>query len=147
MASRRLQIRVTRAELYVDPSPPRNDKRKHTKVCVNTVRHLDSGSTTDGAAHFTWLQASEAIAKLVVFGSTSTGEFQVPCRVDGVTRKRRESIRKPHATAIRRDPVGIDCDPSPCQPGFVNAPYHSGCLIIAKCLGDWISNRGGILVR
>ena len=77
MASRRLQIRVTRAELYVDPSPPRNDKRKHTKVCVNTVRHLDSGSTTDGAAHFTWLQASEAIAKLVVFGSTSTGEFQV----------------------------------------------------------------------
>lgn len=142
MASRRLQLSVTRAEPYVDPNPSRYGKRKHTKVCINTVRHLDSDSATDAAVHFTWLQASEAIARLVVFGSTSTGEYQVPCRVDGVTLKRHESIPKLLATTFRCDPVGTDCDLALCRPRFVNSTYDSCCLIIVKCLGDSTSNPG-----
>jgi hypothetical protein len=142
MASRRLQVSVTRAEHYVDVNPSRDGKRKRTKVCINTVRHLDSDSTTDGAIHFTWLQASEGIAKLVVFGSTLTGEYQVPCRVGGVTLTPQESIPKLLATTFRSDPVGTDYDLTPCQPGFVNSTYDSSCLIIVKCLGDSTSNPG-----
>jgi hypothetical protein len=142
MASRRLQVSVTRAELCVEPNPSRHGKRKHTKVCGNTVRHLDSGSTINGAADFTWLQASEATANLVAFDSTSTGEYQVLCRVDGVTLERRDSIQKPRAASFRRDPVGTECDTFPCQPGFVDSKYHSCCLIIVKCFDDSISNPG-----
>jgi hypothetical protein len=68
VASRRWQVSVTRAKLYVDLNPSRDGKRKRTKVCINTVRYLGSASTSDGASHFTWVQASEGIAKLVVFG-------------------------------------------------------------------------------
>jgi hypothetical protein len=140
MASRRLQVSITRAELYVDLNPSRDGKREHTKVCINTVRHLGSDSTTDGAPHFTWMQTSEGIAKLVVFGSTSTDEYQVPCRVVDVTLKRQESIPKLLATTFRSDPVGAACDLAPCLRGFLNSTYDSWGLIIVKCLGDSASN-------
>jgi RepB DNA-primase from phage plasmid len=134
MASRWLQVSVTRAALYVDASLSRYGRRKHTQESIDTVHHLDSHFPIYAEAHGTWLRASESIAKSVVFVSTSTGEYQVLCRVDDAALELQNRALKLLAIAFRPDPACNDCDVVLRQPAFLNSKHDPVYPVIVKCL-------------
>lgn len=108
MASRCLQVRVSRAEIEVGRNPPRSVRCKRTKKSPVAVRHLYPNLGTDGAVRCAGLRASSALRTPIAFSSTFPGIHGYLWRVDWFPIEPKGSLGKPRAFAVGSYPTCTD---------------------------------------
>lgn len=111
------------ANVYVAANPLRSGRRRRTKDCIASVRHLYIDIDSDGDARVAALRASDCVPSPTAILSTSPGKYQALWRVDGFDFERQETALKQLAIAFGGDPACTDCNRVLRIPGFLNQKY------------------------
>jgi len=124
------------ANIYVAANPLLAGRRRRTKDCIASVRHLYIDIDVNGEARLAALRASELVPEPNVVVSTSAGKYQVLWRVEGFDFYTQEMTLKLLALAFYGDISCTDCNRVLRIPGFRNCKYDPPQLVTVEYASD-----------